>query len=303
MKKTIRTIIISFLIVFAVVMLKNCCSYMLPNHAFGIRYIIGEGKADYLFVGSSSFRKGINMMTLEKELGDNTYALTYNGNQPMNVYIELKQMLEAGTEIGTIIYELEPGMVDRGADLSDKRLLWDIDMKSKHEIWQHLKERDDADFFMFYDYYVSSNMDYLLTYPVSYTMIAKRYYKGGNNGSDVSPAKTKKELDKLPIKEDPGIDDLQKDSLVKIIELCENNGIKLIFLEPPKYIRMYGDKNYSEKITELIDFLKEEGALVIMGEDMGFDNTNPDYYSDLSHMSGEGMNVFTDKVIEVLKSN
>ena len=166
MKKTIRTIIISFLIVFAVVMLKNCCSYMLPNHAFGIRYIIGEGKADYLFVGSSSFRKGINMMTLEKELGDNTYALTYNGNQPMNVYIELKQMLEAGTEIDTIIYELEPGMVDRGADLSDKRLLWDIDMKSKHEIWQHLKERDDADFFMFYDYYVSSNMDYLLTYPV-----------------------------------------------------------------------------------------------------------------------------------------
>lgn len=303
MKKTIRTIIISFLIVFAVVMLKNCCSYMLPNHAFGIRYIIGEGNADYLFVGSSSFRKGINMMTLEKELGDNTYALTYNGNQPMNVYIELKQMLEAGTEIGTIIYELEPGMVDRGADLSDKRLLWDIDMKSKHEIWQHLKERDDADFFMFYDYYVSSNMDYLLTYPVSYPMIAKRYYKGGNNGSDVSPAKTKKELDKLPIKEDPGIDDLQKDSLVKIIELCENNGIKLIFLEPPKYIRMYGDKNYSEKITMLVDFLKEEGALVIMGEDMGFDNTNPDYYSDLSHMSGEGMNVFTDKVIEVLKSN
>ena len=53
----------------------------------------------------------------------------------------------------------------------------------------------------------------------------------------------------------------------------------------------------------LVDFLKEEGALVIMGEDMGFDNTNPDYYSDLSHMSGEGMNVFTDKVIEVLKSN
>ena len=148
-----------------------------------------------------------------------------------------------------------------------------------------------------------SCMDYLLTYPVSYPMIAKRYYKGGNNGSDVSPAKTKKELDKLPIKEDPGIDDLQKDSLVKIIELCENNGIKLIFLEPPKYIRMYGDKNYSEKITMLVDFLKEEGALVIMGEDMGFDNTNPDYYYDLSHMSGEGMNVFTDKVIEVLKSN
>ncbi len=301
MKKTIITITTAFLIVFAVVMLKNCCSYMLPNNAFGIRYIIGEGKADYLFVGSSSFRKGIDMMALEKELGENTYALTYNGNQPMNVYVELKQMLEAGTEIGTLIYELEPGMVDRGADLSDKRLLWDIDMKSKHEIWQYLKDRDDADFFMFYDYYVSSNMDYLITYPISYPMIAKRYYKGGNNGSDISAAKTKEELDKLPIKEDPGIDELQRESLKKIISLCESNGIKLIFLEPPKYIRMYSDKNFSDKINELVTFLRDEGGTVIMGEDMGFDNTNPDYYADLSHMSGEGMAVFTDKVIEVLK--
>ena len=301
MKKTIITITTAFLIVLAVVMLKNCCSYMIPNNAFGIRYIIGEGKADYLFVGSSSFRKGIDMMALEKELGENTYALTYNGNQPMNVYVELKQMLEAGTELGTLIYELEPGMVDRGADLSDKRLLWDIDMKSKHEIWQYLKDRDDADFFMFYDYYVSSNMDYLITYPISYPMIAKRYYKGGNNGDDLSPAKTKEELDKLPIKEDPGINELQKESLTNIIKMCDDNGIRLIFLEPPKYIRMYSDKNFSDKINELVAFLKDEGAEVIMGEDLGFDNTNPDYYADLSHMSGDGMAEFTKDVIAVLK--
>jgi len=301
MKKTVLTITISFLVFLCVVVLKNCFSYMLPNNAFGIRYITSKEKADYLFIGSSSFRKGIDMKALENELGKDTYMLTYNGNQPMNVLVELKQMLEAGTKIDTIVYELEPGMVDRGADLSDKRLLWDIDMKSKKEIWDYLKERDDADFFMFYDYYVSSNMDYLLTYPISYPMIAKRYYKGGNNGEDVSIAKTKEELDKLPIAEDPGIDSLQKESIVNIINLCNDNDIKLIFLEPPKYIRMYEDKDFADKLGELTQFLEDVNANTILADDLGFDYTNPDYYSDLSHMSGEGMTEFTNRVIEVLK--
>lgn len=302
MKKTLVTITIAFLIVLSVVMLKNCCSFMIPNNAFGIRYIISQGEVDYLFIGSSSFRKGVDMRALEEELGESTYMVTYNGNQPMNVLVELKQMLEAGTKIGTLVYELEPGMVDRGADLSDKRLLFDIDMKSKAEIWKHLSRRDDADFFMFYDYYVSSNMDYLITYPISYPMIAKRYYKGGNNGEDLSPAKTKDELEKLPIKEDPGIDELQRESIVNIIELCNDNGIKLIFLEPPKYISMYKDANFAGKFDELINLLKENDAEVILAEDLHFDNTNPDFYADLSHMSGDGMTEFTNRVIEVLQA-
>ena len=301
MKKTVLTITISFLIFIAVVMLKNCCSYLLPNNAFGVRYITSQDKVDNLFIGSSSFRKGVDMMALEKELGEDTYMLTYNGNQPMNVLVELKQILESGTKVNTIIYELEPGMVDRGADLSDKRLLWDIDMKSKKEIWDHLKKRDDADFFMFYDYYVSSNMDYLLTYPISYPLIAKRYYKGGNNGEDFSPAKSAEELDKLPIAEEPGIDPLQKESIVMIIDLCNDNGINLIFLEPPKYIRMYEDKDFADKLEELTEFLESVDAQTIMADDLGFDYTNPDFYSDLSHMSGEGMTEFTNRVIEVLK--
>lgn len=301
MKKTVITITTAFLIVLSVVILKNCFTYKIPNNAFGIQYIAAQKNVDYLFMGSSSFRKGIDMHMLEDNLSESTYAVTYNGNQPMNVYVELKQLLEAGTNINTIVYELEPGMVDRGADLSDKRLLFDIDMKSKIEIWRYLSKRDDADFFMFYDYFVSSNMDYLLTYPISYPLIAKRYYKGGNNGDDISAAKTKEELDALPIKEDPGIDDLQSESLINIIGLCSDNGINLIFLEPPKYSKMYTDDNFSSKLDELKRLLINNGAIVVMGEDLGFDNSNPDYYSDLSHMSGEGMTEFTNKVIEELK--
>lgn len=299
--KTFVTIALAFLIVLAVVMLKNCYSYLIPNNAFGIRYVIDNGSADYLFIGSSSFRKGVDMHALEDALGDGVYMVTYNGNQPMNVQIELEQIVDAGTEVKTLVYELEPGMVDRGADLSDKRLLWDIDMPSKITIWRYLRQRDDYDFFMFFDYFVSSNMDYLLTYPISYPMIAKRYYRGGNNGEDVSPAKTAEELDKLPIIEDPGIDELQRESLKNIIKLCNDNNIELIFMEPPKYIKMYSDKNFAEKNAELMEFLRSEGANVMTGENLGFDNTNPAFYADLSHMSYDGMVEFTKCVIDNLR--
>ena len=55
------------------------------------------------------------------------------------------------------------------------------------------------------------------------------------------------------------------------------------------------------------DELKENGIdsehiIYINFEDLDFDYTNPAYYSDLSHMSSEGMNAFTEQVIKLLKS-
>ncbi len=241
------------------------------------------------------------MKTLEGSLDGSTFMLTYNGNQPMNVMIELQDILKAGTKIGTVIYEIEPGMVDRGADLSDKRLLWDVDMNSKLQIWNYLKNREDADFFMFFDYWVSSNMDYLITYPIAHKVIAKRYYLGGNDGEDVSNGKTHEELKKLPIKEDPGIDELQGQSLVDIINMCKENGVQLIFVEPPKYITMYSDENFVNKLNDMTELIEEHGGQVYLGQDLGFDNTKPEYYSDLSHMSGEGMKELTEDIIKIIK--
>jgi len=301
MKKTIITLVTAFILFMAIVLLKNCYSYKIPNEDMGIQSVIARKDVDYLFVGSSSFRKGINMKTLESELNGSVFMLTYNGNQPMNVMIELQDILDAGTKLGKVIYEIEPGMVDRGADLSDKRLLWDVDMNSKVKIWNYLKEREDADFFMFFDYWVSSNMDYLITYPVAHKVIAKRYYLGGNDGDDVSKGKSAEDLSKLPIKEDPGIDKLQEDSLIDIINMCNENGVELIFVEPPKYINMYSDKNFAEKLDDMVKLLKDNGAKVYLGQDLGFDNTKAEYYSDLSHMSGDGMKELTADIIKILK--
>ncbi len=301
MKKTILTITTAFIIVLAVVMAKNCFSYKLDNNAMGIRNITAKGSVDYLFIGASSYRKGIDTHLLEDNFSENAYVVTYNGNEPMNIELELEQMYKAGTKIGTLVVEFDPSMIERGADLSDKRLLWDIDFESKVKLWNLLAKREDADFFMFYDYWVASNIDYMFTYPVSFPLISKRYYKGGNNGQDALNGKTANELSEMPIKEDPGFNELERNALLNIISMCKNNNTRLLFIECPKYKTMYLDNNYAEKDELLRAFLLEQNAEFYAKEALDFDYNDPSNYSDLTHMSITGLHNYTEALIAILK--
>lgn len=302
MKKTILTILTALLVFFCIVMLKNCCSYLLPNDAMGVRSIAAKKHVDTLFLGSSAYRKGIDMSMAEDELEGESYVLTYNGNQPLNMAIELKEILAAGTEIERLIADFNPSMIDRGADLSDKRLLWDISMQGKLELWKELVKKPDTDFFTFYDYFVLSNNDYMVTYPISYPLIAGRYYRGGSTQSDETPGSTREALAALEIVENPGIDELQLKSIDEIIALCREHEIDLIFMESPRYQTMAENPNYKKKSEDLNAYITEQGVSCLLTEDLGFDNTNPAYYSDLTHMSGEGKREFTRLMIQKLNS-
>lgn len=300
--KTVLTIAAAFLVTALVMLAKNGLSCKLTGTSVGVPMIARQGEIDTLFIGASSFRKGINMKTFQEKYPGETYMLTYNGNQPMNMDVELTELLEANTKIKTLVVEFDPGMIDAHADLSDKRLLWDIGLKSKLYIWNLLSKREDVDFFMMYDYWVSSNIDYMFTYPVAKPMISKRYYRGGNTGDDDVKGLSLEELEAMPIKEAPGFSDLQKASLDNIIDNCAAGNIRLIVLESPNYEKMYTDSNYAEKSALLKDYFTSKGIDVITKDELNFDYTNPSYYSDLSHMSSEGMNVYTDEIIELLKS-
>lgn len=315
MKKTIITITIAFMVFILAVVGKNAFSKDLPNGSMGVQAAISRGRSsateingakiytgiDNLFIGASSFRKGINMHTIENDLNGQSFMVVYNGNQPMNMDVELSEIIEANVVPKNLIVEFDPAMISNHADLSDKRLLFDIDMDSKVKIWRDLSSREDADFFMFYDYWVSSNIDYLATYPVSYPLISKRYYLGGNNGEEFTASKSKEELDELPIKEDAGFNELQKSSIMHIIKMCKDNGIRLIFIESPNYYTMYQDENYAGKQELLKGLLKDEGIEVYSADDLPFDSSNPEYYSDLTHMSTKGMEEYTKIVVDILK--
>lgn len=301
-KKIIITTIIIAVIFTGIVMGKNCLSYKIPNTAMGVRSVVARGRIDTLFIGSSGYRKGIDMERIITELPGESFMLTYNGNEPFNVLIELEEILRENVSIGTLIVDFNPSMADRGADLSDKRLLWDISMNGKIKLWRELAKEDTSNLFTFYDYWVLSNNDYMITYPVSYPLIAARYSYGGSTTADETKGLSKDELEALPIIEHKGVHELQRNSILSIIELCENNDINLVFMESPRYITMESNENYRTKSQELRDLIIDNGALCILREDLSFDNTNPDYYSDLTHMSGEGKEEFTKAIINTLNS-
>lgn len=300
-KKLIITILISVIAVVSIIMLKNMVSYKLPNESMGVRSVISRGHVDTLFVGSSAYRKGINMYMVEEMLPGESFMLTYNGNQPFNMAIELRELIAGGADIDTLVVDFNPSMADRGADLSDKRLLWDISMDGKKNLWKELAKREDAGIFTWFDYWVSSNMDYAVTYMVAKPMISQRYYLGGSSSLDESEGKTASELEELEIIENPGINELQMRSVDEIIALCHDNNINLIFLECPRYITMADNENYKAKSDELRLHIEEQDVCVITGAYMGFDNKNPEYYADLTHMSGDGGRVLTEMIINVLK--
>ncbi|MFT3982624.1 MAG: hypothetical protein QM697_01845 [Lachnospiraceae bacterium] len=300
LKKTGITIFAALFVFSGIVLLKNYCSYLLPNDAMGVRFIAAKKQVDTLFLGSSAYRKGIDMYLVEEELEGESYALTYNGNEPLNMAIELKELLKAGTEIGLLVVDFNPSMMDRGADLSDKRLLWDISMEGKLSLWKELAKKEDTDFFTFYDYFVLSNNDYMVTYPVSYPLIAGRYYRGGSTQTDETPGCTREELEEMELAENPGVNELQLNSIGEIIKMCKAGGIEVIFLESPRYYRMETDENYMEKAAVLEAYLAQQGAKCILKDDLDFDNTNPAYYSDLTHMSGDGKREFTRLLISRL---
>ena len=173
-KKLLTTILAVIIIFLGVILAKNMYSYKLPNDKMGIRSVVARGDIDTLFIGSSGYRKGIDMEKLVSALDGDTFMLTYNGNEPFNVLIELEEIMKAQVRIGTLVIDFNPSMADRGADLSDKRLLWDVGMESKIKLWRELNKEPDTDLFSFYDYWVLSNNDYMATYPVSYPLIASR---------------------------------------------------------------------------------------------------------------------------------
>lgn len=294
--KLLITILLAFGVSALVIMVKNNFSNHLPNTDMGVVSVISRGRTSVLFMGSSAYRKGIDMYLVDGAIPGEAFMLTYNGNQPFNMAIELEEIIKGGAQIDTLVADFNPSMVDRGADLSDKRLLWDISMEGKNKLWEELKK--EANLFTWYDFWVSSNMDYAFTYPVAKRMISQRYYLGGSASLDNTEGLTEDELLALPIKEEKGIHDLQMSSIDSIIDLCRDNNINLIFLECPRFYTMEDNENYKEKSDELKEHIKDKGIDVIRAADLDFDNTNPEYYSDLTHMSKKGSEVLTKMIIE-----
>ena len=322
-------------VLFAVLLLtgiKNEYARLLPVSSYGMQAAVKKKSVDHLFIGSSMFRQGLSIDVLEEMLEGEVYILSYNGNQPAFMAMELEYMLKEGLEIDTLYVDLYPYTAAAAPWISDTKILLDTDLSFKLDAWKLMNVYNDTKLLDFYELFVTANNEQILTYPIHNRLVSAQFRNGGNI---LTPGgQTKEHLDSLGMLGGrDGLQEAQVEGYIKILELAREHGVKVYFIETPKYERMYRDADYMElyeacrnKMEELTEAdgtispkeaggSKETGqesginkadtdaynAEVILAEELAFDFTDAACFQDLIHLSTEGRTLYTKLLCEKLE--
>ena len=302
MKRTIKILAGVVLAVLLVTVIKNEYARLLPVSSYGMQAAVKKGTIDHLFIGSSMFRQGLSIDVLEEELAGSVYILSYNGNQPAFMAMELEYMLEEGLEIGTLYVDLYPYTAAAAPWISDTKILLDTDLRFKMDAWNLMSTYSSAGFSDFYELFVTANNEQILTYPIHNRLVSAQFRNGGNL---LTPGgQTKEYLDSLGMLGGrEGLHEAQTEGYQRLLRLAQEHGIQVCFLETPKYVRMYQDEDYMELYRACIQQMEEFSgeAFVVLAEDLDFDRENPECFQDLIHLSTQGRTLYTKLLCDQLK--
>ena len=297
MKKYVKAIAVGLLIALCFLSVKNFIAYKFPNSGSGMQAAIKQREISHLFLGSSLFRQGIDIYTAEEKLSGNCFVMSYNGNQPVQMLEELKMLLRNDVKIDNLYMDLYVYSSALRPAISDTKLIWDLDVQGKCKVYQDMVTYSEAGLTEFTDFFISSNNEYLMLYPVFRAVMEKEFYKGGNIRETLGS--TKEILDNLTTPGDrAGIDATQKEALQEIVRICKEEEIQIYFVEVPKYYTLDEADYYIRLRTELEEVVA--GETIIRASDVTFDNKEPRYYQDLFHLSAEGRRTYTKLLVEAV---
>ncbi len=299
MKRILRLLLITGILVTAIVILKNNFAYKLTGTSYGMQPIIKEGYIKNLFIGSSMFRQGLDINYMEGNLEGSSYILTYNGNQPVLMLMELEYLLDYGVRIENLYMDLYPYTAAAPPWISDNKILLDTNLAMKIKIWDMISENNTVGIKEFYDFFVSANNDYLLTYPISNTLISNTFYRGG---STLKPeGSTRKELDALQgFGTREGLNEAQVGAIKAVIALAKEKDMNITYIETPKYATMFSDDTYLILKKDMVQLLDSMETSYILAEDIPFDCKEASYFQDLIHLSFDGRQAYTQELVGVL---
>lgn len=301
MKKVILTLTIVLLVVSSVVVCKNLYSCNIPVGNRGIRDMIKAGDIDRLFIGSSTFRSNLDIDILDETFDGKDYILAYGGNQLMAFPIQYDEITRrSGGRYDLIVFELDPLMLTEDAKLSDSRVVFDLSWKGKRELWDRLSRSDATDFSVFYEYFVTSGLDDIFTYPFTEPFYATRYKKGAKTGDTPSSGKEFLENEQFDIS-DAMINPIQEAAVTELIEKCRANKQDFMFLESPHYHRLSDDPVYRKYLKYYTDILDANNVNYSLATDLTFDNAGPEYFEDMGHMSGAGRRAYTEELVKLIR--
>jgi hypothetical protein len=303
MKKVIITVAAALIIVVAVVASKNVYSCEMPIKNRGIHDAIKTGDLSILFIGSSTFRANIDMPSMDEAFDGRVYDISYGGNQLVATSIQYDELKRrSGNKYGIIVFELGPMMLTQDVALSDSRVIWDLTWEGKKELWESMYAAGNTDFSMMYEYFVTSGMDDLITFPVTEPFYSTRYYKGAKTDETGSPGEAVLEGEEFDISEETLVQ-AQADAVKDIIDKCRRDGQDFVFLESPCYHRLQEDPVFKKYREEYIRILDENDAPYILATDVDFDSSDPELFEDMNHMSAKGRRAYTKELIKVFKKN
>lgn len=300
MKKTVTTLLIALLIASSVVVCKNLLSYRIPIGNRGIQGAVKSGDTDRLFIGSSTFRSNLDIDILDSTYDGKDYIIAYGGNQLMAFPIQYDEIVSrSDNKYDLMIFELDPLMLTEPVKLSDSRVVFDLSWNGKKALWDKLARSEDTDFSVFYEYFVTSGLDDIFTYPLTEPFYSTRYKKGAKTGYTPSSGRDFLENEKFDIS-DAMIDPIQEDAVRQLIEKCRENNQDICFLESPHYHRLSDDPVYKRYLRYFTDMLDESGVRYITAADVPFDASDPENFEDMGHMSSAGRRKYTEELVKIL---
>ncbi len=302
MKKVLITLAVAFIIITSAILFKNVYSCEMPIKNRGIRDAINTGDLDVLFIGSSTFRANVDMPMMDEAYDGRVYDISYGGNQLVATVIQYDEIRRRSPhDYGLIVFELGPMMLTQDVALSDSRVIWDLSLEGKQDLWISMYTAGNTDFSMLYEYFVTSGMDDLITFPVTEPFYSTRYYKGAKTDETVSPGKEWLENEEFDLSDKYLVEE-QADAVANIINECKKDGQDFIFVESPCYYRLQDDPVFRKYHEEFVRILDENGADYILASDVSFDTHDAALFEDMNHMSAEGRRVYTAELIKALKN-
>ena len=336
MKKILRVVVIACAISIILIAIKNeYARFLMSDASYGIPAVIAEDR-EYrddatdagvtLFIGSSMFRQGLDIYSLEQGLDGRNYILSYNGNDPALEYLELEYLIDNEVRIEHVYMDMYTGSMLDSPWVSDELIFLQTDTAFKFKVWNNIKE--SAGFSDFWEMFVSSGNDLLLSWPVYKTIAGSVFYRGGNisqtasvngefqaNTSDDNKGFETVAIDDLEPSDE--FNDEQVEYIGKMIQLCRDNDIDLTFIETPKYISYAVSREYMARIYKFALILEEENAeyylssaskellpssaeLTHMLGTVNFDNYNRSNFIDYIHLSPSGRTTYTKELALVL---
>ncbi len=302
MKKGLLTITAALLVIISAVVFKNVYSCEIPIGSRGIRDAIETGDLDVLFIGSSTFRSNVDMPMMDEAYDGRVYDISYGGNELAANVIQYDDIRRrSDNKYGLMMFELGPMMLTQEVSLSDSRVIWDLSWEGKKALWESMDEAGNTDLPLMYEYFVTSGMDDLVTFPVTEPFYATRYYKGAKTDDAVSPGRERLENEVFDISGETFVK-AQGDAVVDIIQRCRRDGQAFVFVESPCYHRLQEDPVFIKYRESFIKLLDENDAPYILASDVDFDSSEPEFFEDMNHMSSSGRRAYTKELIRILEN-